>query len=224
MQFRAILVPMHRHRVLGGGSSINGQAMQRGFPEDFDSWATLGNDEWSYDKVVPYFRKSERDLDIHDVAVESTGRVVFVNTRFGCLATLSERDSFTPLWRPPFLSKLVAEDRCHLNGLAIVDDRPRYVTALGETVRMRVQVERLTRAGAVPAVDPRPQCVTAREQRAVSRRKLLADGGQPRPERIRCDPGPGGRCLGNESDQNGVNLQTVGIDTLHDGFSRGKLR
>jgi choline dehydrogenase len=53
-------------KVIGGGSSINGQAMQRGFPEDFDSWAALGNDEWSYDKVVPYFRKSERDLDIKD--------------------------------------------------------------------------------------------------------------------------------------------------------------
>jgi predicted dehydrogenase (TIGR03970 family) len=53
-------------KVIGGGSSINGQAMQRGFPEDFDSWAALGNDQWSYDKIVPYFRKSERDLDIQD--------------------------------------------------------------------------------------------------------------------------------------------------------------
>jgi len=53
-------------KVIGGGSSINGQAMQRGFPEDFDSWAALGNDQWSYEKVVPFFRKSERDLDIQD--------------------------------------------------------------------------------------------------------------------------------------------------------------
>lgn len=53
-------------KVIGGGSSINGQAMQRGFPEDFDSWAALGNEEWSYDKVLPYFRKSEHDLDIQD--------------------------------------------------------------------------------------------------------------------------------------------------------------
>ena len=53
-------------KVFGGGSSNNGQAMERGFPEDFDSWAALGNDEWSYQKVVPYFRKSERDLDIQD--------------------------------------------------------------------------------------------------------------------------------------------------------------
>ncbi|MSQ06692.1 MAG: mycofactocin system GMC family oxidoreductase MftG [Dehalococcoidia bacterium] len=53
-------------KVIGGGSSINGQAMQRGFPEDFDSWSSLGNTEWSYSKVLPYFRKSERDLDIRD--------------------------------------------------------------------------------------------------------------------------------------------------------------
>ena len=53
-------------KVIGGGSSINGQAMQRGFPEDFDSWAALGNDEWSYAKVLPYFRKSEHDLDMKD--------------------------------------------------------------------------------------------------------------------------------------------------------------
>jgi choline dehydrogenase len=53
-------------KVIGGGSSINGQAMQRGFPEDFDSWASLGNDAWSYTQVLPYFRKSEHDLDIRD--------------------------------------------------------------------------------------------------------------------------------------------------------------
>ena len=53
-------------KVIGGGSSINGQAMQRGFPEDFDAWAALGNEEWSYAKVLPYFRKSEHDLDIRD--------------------------------------------------------------------------------------------------------------------------------------------------------------
>ena len=53
-------------KVIGGGSSINGQAMQRGLPHDFDHWADLGNDEWSYDKVLPFFRKSETDLDIRD--------------------------------------------------------------------------------------------------------------------------------------------------------------
>src|SRR6516165_4667972 len=60
-------------KVIGGGSSINGQAMQRGFPEDFDSWAALGNEEWSYDRVLPYFRRSEHDLDIQDDCHGSDG-------------------------------------------------------------------------------------------------------------------------------------------------------
>jgi len=68
-------------KVIGGGSSINGQAMQRGFPEDFDSWAALGNDQWSYEKIVPYFRKSERDLDIQDNYCHGTDGPIPVRRR-----------------------------------------------------------------------------------------------------------------------------------------------
>jgi uncharacterized protein (TIGR03032 family) len=78
---------------------------------------------------VPRIGHTTGDLDIHDVAEEDTGRVIFVNTRFSCLATVNERDSFTPLWRPPFVSKLAPEDRCHLNGLALEGGRARYVTS-----------------------------------------------------------------------------------------------
>jgi uncharacterized protein (TIGR03032 family) len=56
-----------------------------------------------------------------------------VNTLFSCLAALHPSYSFAPRWRPPFVSALVPEDRCHLNGLALVDGQPRYVTALAET-------------------------------------------------------------------------------------------
>lgn len=68
-------------------------------------------------------------LDAHDVAVDDEGRVIFVNTAFNCLATLSPRHSFTEVWRPPFISALVNEDRCHLNGLAMAAGRPAFVTA-----------------------------------------------------------------------------------------------
>jgi uncharacterized protein (TIGR03032 family) len=79
---------------------------------------------------VPRVGFTTGDLDVHDLAVDHSGRILFVATLFGCLATLSERYSFTPLWRPPFLSKLAAEDRCHLNGLALEDGVPRYVTVV----------------------------------------------------------------------------------------------
>lgn len=83
-----------------------------------------------YDRLyIPRLAYTTGDLDIHDLAVESTGRLVFVNTHFGCLATTAAADSFVPLWKPPFLSKLAAEDRCHLNGLALDEGKARYVTA-----------------------------------------------------------------------------------------------
>ena len=56
-------VPKARGKVVGGTSAINGQVVARGAPEDYDQWADWGNDEWSFDKVLPYFRKLESDLD-----------------------------------------------------------------------------------------------------------------------------------------------------------------
>ena len=59
-----IMVP--RGKVTGGSSAINGQVFLRGMPEDYDSWAELGNDKWSFEKLLPYFRKLETDMDFHD--------------------------------------------------------------------------------------------------------------------------------------------------------------
>ncbi len=70
------------------------------------------------------------DIDIHEMAFAGDGELWLVNTRFGCLCTLDAAYSFHPRWRPPFVSAYAPEDRCHLNGLALVDGRPKYVTAL----------------------------------------------------------------------------------------------
>ena len=59
-------LPVARGKVTGGTSAINHQIFLRGAPEDYDHWASLGNDEWGYEKVLPYFRKLETDLDIRD--------------------------------------------------------------------------------------------------------------------------------------------------------------
>jgi uncharacterized protein (TIGR03032 family) len=72
-------------------------------------------------------------LDAHDVGVTATGEAVFIATRYNCLATVSPVHSFKPLWRPSFISEIVAEDRCHLNGLAMADGTAAYVTAVAET-------------------------------------------------------------------------------------------
>ncbi len=98
----------------------------------FENLFSQGETQDDHDRLyVPQVGYTTGDLDIHDMAIDGDGRPVFVNTLFGCLATLSETHSFKPLWQPPFLSKLAAEDRCHLNGLAMRDGQAAFVTAVG---------------------------------------------------------------------------------------------
>lgn len=73
------------------------------------------------------------EMDGHEMAWSSDGTLWIVNTLFSCLCTLDGVHSFVPRWTPPFVTRLAPEDRCHLNGLAFADGRPKYVTALGES-------------------------------------------------------------------------------------------
>lgn len=68
-------------------------------------------------------------LDIHDIDFGVDDRIFAVNTSFSCLIEVDVNYSFTPIWHPPFISKLASEDRCHLNGMALKDGKPKYVTA-----------------------------------------------------------------------------------------------
>ena len=93
-----------------------------------------GEVDSDFDRLfIPRVGYTTGDIDVHDMAVEEDGRLVFVSSLASCLATTSERYNFQPLWRPPFVSRLATEDRCHLNGLAIEDGRVRYVTACGQS-------------------------------------------------------------------------------------------
>lgn len=92
------------------------------------------------------------DLHAHDLAFSREG-LMMVNTRFSCLAGLSKDFSFVPLWRPKFVSDLVPEDRCHLNGLAMRDGRAKWVTALGETDTAGAWREKKATGGVLIDVD-----------------------------------------------------------------------
>jgi uncharacterized protein (TIGR03032 family) len=82
---------------------------------------------------VPRNSHTTGDLDIHEIAVDDDGSVVFVNTKYSCLATFDPVHSFKPLWRPTFISNLAPEDRCHLNGLAMQNGRPKFVSAVSRS-------------------------------------------------------------------------------------------
>jgi len=92
----------------------------------------VGNN--AFDSVlVPRNAQTVGDVDIHEVGVDGQGRIIFVNTRYSCLCTIDLTHSFRPIWKPAFVSKLAAEDRCHMNGLAMQDGRPKYVTAVSRS-------------------------------------------------------------------------------------------
>jgi len=92
----------------------------------------IGNQ--AFDAVlVPRNAQTTGDVDIHEVGIDRDGNVIFVNTKYSCLCTLDLTHSFRPIWKPAFISNLAPEDRCHLNGLAMVDGQPRYVTAVSRS-------------------------------------------------------------------------------------------
>jgi uncharacterized protein (TIGR03032 family) len=100
----------------------------------FENAVAPGESHDGFDAVfVPQVSYVTGNLEAHDMALDSDGRVIFVNTQFSCLATTSGRYSFVPVWRPPFITALAAEDRCHLNGLAMDGGAPRFATALAAT-------------------------------------------------------------------------------------------
>jgi uncharacterized protein (TIGR03032 family) len=101
----------------------------RDFPPVADQIEPKGSHDACY---LPRNSHFTGDISIHELAFAG-GELWIVATAFSCLATLDAAHSFVPRWKPPFISELASEDRCHLNGLAIVDDRPRFVTALGES-------------------------------------------------------------------------------------------
>jgi uncharacterized protein (TIGR03032 family) len=72
-------------------------------------------------------------VDIHDMDWDKNGKLWTVNTLFSCLATIDDQYSFQPQWTPPFIKTLESGDLCHLNGMAMVDGKPKYVTMFGQT-------------------------------------------------------------------------------------------
>jgi uncharacterized protein (TIGR03032 family) len=100
----------------------------------FDNVLPQGERQDIYDAVyAPHQTWITGDIDIHDVGMDSDGRPVFASTLFNCVGTVSDGYSFRPLWKPPFISRLAAEDRCHLNGLAMGGGQPRYVTCVSRS-------------------------------------------------------------------------------------------
>ena len=71
-------------------------------------------------------------LDIHDLSFTFSGNLIGVNTLFSCIISIDDKYNFKPIWKPRFIDKLASEDRCHLNGLAMLDGNAKYATAFSK--------------------------------------------------------------------------------------------
>jgi uncharacterized protein (TIGR03032 family) len=91
-----------------------------------DQWI----DETFTECYVPRIAYFVGEVDCHDVGITKSNDIVFISTKYNCIATLSNTQSFKVLWKPFFISKLVPEDRCHMNGMAMHEGEVRYVTAV----------------------------------------------------------------------------------------------
>ena len=114
----------------------------------------LGPENQGFDRCfVPRRVWTTGYVNCHDVAVDGEGRPLFVNTRFGCLASVSDRYSFVPEWWPPFQSRRTQGDCCHLNGVAMSEGRPAYVTSVSDTGELDSWRRHRTGGGVVTHVD-----------------------------------------------------------------------
>jgi uncharacterized protein (TIGR03032 family) len=95
----------------------------------FENTVAPGKSASGYDKLfVPRLAHTIGEVRAGDVAFAADGTILFANTLFSCIAAVSAEFSFTPVWRPPFISRLVPEDRCHLTGFALEEGLLHYVS------------------------------------------------------------------------------------------------
>jgi len=100
----------------------------------FNNVLDAGEHYQGFDKLfIPHAGFTTGDVDAHDIGIDGNGEPVFVNTLFSCLARPSLQASFDVVWKPPFISRLAPEDRCHLNGLAMFEGEPGWVTMVGNS-------------------------------------------------------------------------------------------
>ena len=103
-----------------------------------------------YDALfVPRMTLYTGSLDVHDLHWGADDRLYGVNTSFSCLCTFDANYNFTPFWTPPQITELASEDRCHLNGLAMQNGKPKYATAFNRGNTPQSWREKITETGVV---------------------------------------------------------------------------
>lgn len=110
-----------------------------------------------YDAMyMPRLSYHTAGLDLHDVhfgQINQQEKLFAVNTLFSCIATIDDEHSFTPYWHPPQISKIESSDACHLNGMALVNGKPKYATSFNQGNTAQSWRENITKTGTLYDID-----------------------------------------------------------------------
>lgn len=139
-----------------------------GFTESFDKMAVASKDTvtlfTSSKELAYHYPKKEKvydcmffprityhtsALDMHDVHFGENETIFAVNTLFSCIVTLDSNYNFTPYWKPKQINELLSEDRCHLNGMAMQNGKPKYASAFNEGNSAKSWKEEVTTSGVI---------------------------------------------------------------------------
>ena len=111
------------------------------------------NKKNTYDSLYsPRVTYHTGNVDMHDIAFGKQGMLA-VNTSFSCLCLVNGVHNFQPIWKPTFITDLVSEDRCHLNGLVVENGEAKYVTALGTSDTAKGWRDSITDGGVLIDID-----------------------------------------------------------------------
>lgn len=132
-----VQLPRHFEKVMGIAEDIesdklalackdevivfaNSKALAKHYPKAPNTYDAL---------YMPRLTYHTGALDIHDLSFGINNQLYAVNTLFSCITKIDDDFNFTPYWKPAFIDKIVSEDRCHLNGMAMKNGLPKYATA-----------------------------------------------------------------------------------------------
>ena len=148
-----------RGKATGGSSAVNGQVLFRGIPEDYDGWAAVGNEEWAFTDVLPYFNKMETDLDFSGDFHGSTGPVPV-------------RRYPRSEWLPYALS---FEQACLAEGFAADEDQ-NHPESTGVSPRARNTIDGVRISMAIAYLDPARHRLNLTIKGDVMARRILFEG------------------------------------------------
>ena len=92
-------------------------------------------------------------IDIHDLNFGNNGELYAVNTLFSTIVKIDDNYNFTPYWTPFFIDKIASEDRCHLNGMAMENGKPKYATAFNNGNSPQSWRNKVTESGIIIDVE-----------------------------------------------------------------------